>query len=87
MSFETMAQNVAQRIFCQNEYTTFNAEKSSPKLLSLFVISLKLPKVNSHPTGETSPNLVTLPEIKLFRNGKADVRPNASGETSAMDNM
>jgi hypothetical protein len=35
-------------------------EKSSPRLLAVSVIFEKPPKVNNHPTGEYSPNLVTL---------------------------
>jgi hypothetical protein len=32
--------------------------KNSPIIVATFVISPKLPKVNSHPIGENSPNLV-----------------------------
>jgi hypothetical protein len=35
-------------------------EKSSPNLCATSVIFETLPKVNSRPTGENSPNLVTL---------------------------
>jgi hypothetical protein len=34
--------------------------KKKPKLLATSVIIEKLPKVNNHPLGENSPNLVTL---------------------------
>jgi hypothetical protein len=34
--------------------------KSSLKLRAISVIFKKLPKVNNHPMGENSPNLVTL---------------------------
>jgi hypothetical protein len=35
-------------------------EKSSPKCVGHFCNFQKQPEVNSHPTGENSPNLVTL---------------------------
>jgi hypothetical protein len=44
-----IAQNVAQTIFCQIEYTTFSAEKSSTKIWSI----AKLAKIR--PIGEIRP--------------------------------
>jgi hypothetical protein len=55
--FEKVAQNAAQSIFCQNYYISVTAEK----VAQLFgLLRQKLPKENSHPMGEKSPNLVTL---------------------------
>jgi hypothetical protein len=39
--------------------------KSGPTIWASFVIFKKLPKVNTHPIGEKSPNLVTLLSIKV----------------------
>jgi hypothetical protein len=36
-------------------------EKSNPKIWGTVVIFKKLPKTNISPTGEKSPNLITLP--------------------------
>jgi hypothetical protein len=55
---EKVAQTVVQSIFCENQCITFTDEKSSPIIGAIF--SHKLPKVDSHPVGENSPNLVTL---------------------------
>jgi hypothetical protein len=41
-------------------------EKSSTKILAASVIFTKMPKVNNHPIGENSSNLVTL-AVGVFR--------------------
>jgi hypothetical protein len=38
-------------IFCQNKYTTFTVEESSPKIWAVSVSFIKLPKVNNRPIG------------------------------------
>jgi hypothetical protein len=58
--FEKIAQNVAQSIFRKKIVRNFYREKRSPKIRATSVIIKKLPKVNNHPIGENSPNLVTL---------------------------
>jgi hypothetical protein len=60
VTFEKVAQNVAQPCFCQNQYTNFAVETSSPKNLSYFCNFQKLLKVSTRPIGENSPNLVTM---------------------------
>jgi hypothetical protein len=45
---------------CQNYCLTFTVGKSSPQMWTSLVIKKKLTKVNNHPMGEFSPNLVTL---------------------------
>jgi hypothetical protein len=57
---EKVAQNVAQPIFCQNEYITGTVEKSSPTICATSVVFNKLAKENNRPVGENLPNLVTL---------------------------
>jgi hypothetical protein len=56
---DKIAKNVAQPIFCQNQYITFMC-KYSLKFRATSVFKKNLPKVNNHPMGENSPNLVTL---------------------------
>jgi hypothetical protein len=56
---EKVAQNAAQSVFWKI-IITFTVEKGSPIIYGTSVIFTKLPKVNSHPIGEKSPNLVTL---------------------------
>jgi hypothetical protein len=63
---ENVAQNDAQSVFRDNRYVTFTVEKSGPFIGATFVIFSKLPKVNSHPIGENSPNLVTLVLVCYF---------------------
>jgi hypothetical protein len=58
--FEKIAQNVAQNVFCQNQCITSTEGKGAPKIGASSVIFKKMPKVNNHPMGEYSPNLVTL---------------------------
>jgi hypothetical protein len=53
------AQNVAQPIVCKKYYITLATEKSNPKTWATIVSFQKLSKVNFHPVGENSPNLVT----------------------------
>jgi hypothetical protein len=60
MSYEKVAKNVAQYIFCQNDSKNPNRGKSSLKMWPISVSFNKLPKVNNHSIGEISPNLVTL---------------------------
>jgi hypothetical protein len=60
MSLWKIAWNVAQHVFCRNLYIVFTAKKSRPKNLGYICIFLNLAKVNSRPSGENSPNLVTL---------------------------
>jgi hypothetical protein len=48
-----------KHIFCRNHWVTFTLEESGPKNWAISLIK-KLPKVNSHPIGKNSPNLVTL---------------------------
>jgi hypothetical protein len=55
---EKVAQNIAQPIFCQNEYITGTVEKSSPRIYATSVVFNKLAKENNRPVGETSPTLV-----------------------------
>jgi hypothetical protein len=38
----------------------FNHKKIGQKMWAIFLIFKNLPKVNNHPLGENSPNLVTL---------------------------
>jgi hypothetical protein len=56
------------KIFCENEYLTFTVENSTLKFWATSVIFKKLLKVNNHPIGENSPNLVTLlaKELAIF---------------------
>jgi hypothetical protein len=60
--FVKITQNVAQPDFWQNKCLTytFPGEKSSPKIWATSIFIKKLPKINNHPMGENSPNLVTL---------------------------
>jgi hypothetical protein len=51
-------------------------EKSSPKMWPTFLNFQKQPKVNNHPLGENSPNLVTL--IMKQAESKADFDRNVS---------
>jgi hypothetical protein len=51
-----VAQNVAQSISCEKEYTNCTVEKIAKLFVLLLYFSQKLPKVNSHPTGKNSPN-------------------------------
>jgi hypothetical protein len=44
----------------------FYCLKSSPIIGATSVIFTKLPKVNSDPIGENSPNLVTLPTMAMW---------------------
>jgi hypothetical protein len=46
---------------------TFHNGKSSPKIRATSALFKKLPKVNNHPTGENSPNPVTLVPLSLSR--------------------
>jgi hypothetical protein len=69
---ERIAQIVVQAVFGRNENIKYTAEISSPIVLAISVICKKLPKENSHPTGENSPNPVTLPSQKLQKNGHTE---------------
>jgi hypothetical protein len=62
---EKVAQNVAQSIFCENYYKTFTVEKVSQLFGLLQSFSQNVPKENSHPRGENSPNMVTLINTQL----------------------
>jgi hypothetical protein len=66
--WERIAQNVAQAFLGQNENITHTAEISSPILWAISVICTKLPKENSHPRSENSPNLVTLLRTSMISN-------------------
>jgi hypothetical protein len=66
MRLRKVAQTIAQSIFCENQNINFTVEKSSPIICATSVIFTKLPKVNSHPIGENSPNHVTLVDTKTF---------------------
>jgi hypothetical protein len=57
---EKVAQNVAQSICCENEYTTLIVKKVAQLLVLFLPFSQKLPKLNSRPMGKNTPNLVTL---------------------------
>jgi hypothetical protein len=46
--------------FHQTYCTTFTVAKKCPTIGATSVMFIKLPKVNYHPLGENSPNLVTL---------------------------
>jgi hypothetical protein len=52
---EKIAQKVAQPVFGQT-FLTFTVEISSPKMWVIYVIFKKVPKVNTLPIGENSPN-------------------------------
>jgi hypothetical protein len=54
-----IAQNVAQHILVKINATV---EKSRPKIWTISVIFIELPKVNNHPLSKDSPNMVTLSE-------------------------
>jgi hypothetical protein len=55
-----IAQIVAQHIFCQHEFSiTFSVIKAA-QFLASYKNFKTLPIVNSRPTDENSPNLVTL---------------------------
>jgi hypothetical protein len=54
---------------CQNLFLNLSIELSSPNVWDASVVSKFLPKVNNHPLGEYSPNLVTLIEMKKERFG------------------
>jgi hypothetical protein len=45
-----------------------NHGRSNPKNMGYFINLPKLPKVNTHPMCENSPNLVTLPSTNKRRN-------------------
>jgi hypothetical protein len=57
---ENIAQNVAEPVFCQDYYIAFTVVKIGQKLGKRlqFIYCNKLPKVNAHPTGENSPNML-----------------------------
>jgi hypothetical protein len=55
-----MARNVVQPIFSSKLIHNFFREKKLPKTWARSEIFKKLPKEINHPTGENSPNLVTL---------------------------
>jgi hypothetical protein len=59
---EKIAQAVAKPIFCQNLYITKVVQN-----FGLLLWFIKTTKVNNHPIGENSPNLVTLYAIKVRR--------------------
>jgi hypothetical protein len=63
---EKVAQNVAQSICCENECTIFIVKKVAQLFVLFLQFSQKLPKLNSRPIGENSPNLVTLCMIPNF---------------------
>jgi hypothetical protein len=46
--YEKIAQNVANPIFCQDQFITLTVEISSLKMWATFLIFINLPKVNSH---------------------------------------
>jgi hypothetical protein len=50
---------------------------SSPIICAVSVIFTKLPKVNSRPTGENSPNLVTL--VATYHDGADDENKSSQG--------
>jgi hypothetical protein len=54
-----MAQNEAQRIYCQNKCIILAVEKIQKNVV-FFCNVKKLTNVNFHPMGENWPNLVTL---------------------------
>jgi hypothetical protein len=56
-----IAQNVAQRLFVKISTLLFSGENSYQKIgRHTKTVFNKMPKVNNHPTGKNSPNLVTL---------------------------
>jgi hypothetical protein len=55
--------NVAQPIFCQNQCINLSVKKTTS------VVFNKLSKVNNHPMGENSPNLVTLCSVCIEQKG------------------
>jgi hypothetical protein len=57
---EKIAKNVAQSILSSKLLHTLTKGKICPKMKATLVFFQKLPKVNFHPLGEFSPNLVTL---------------------------
>jgi hypothetical protein len=54
------AQNAALSVCFQNKCIIITAEKNQPKVWATYVNFKNLPKINNHPLGENSPNLVTL---------------------------
>jgi hypothetical protein len=45
---------------------TFTGENSSPTIWATSIIFVKMAKVNRHPIGKNSPNLVALRESNIF---------------------
>jgi hypothetical protein len=62
---EKIAQNVAQPVFAQIDTKPLSWKKL-PKYITS-VIFKQLPKVNIHPMGKSSPNLVTLTVLKKIK--------------------
>jgi hypothetical protein len=52
--------SVAQPTSCKNVSITCAVVKNGPTIWATFVIFKNHPRVNNRPTGENSPNLVTL---------------------------
>jgi hypothetical protein len=54
-----IAQNVAQHIYCQNQYILSTVGKISPIIYATSIMISKQAKVSNRPIGENSPDLVT----------------------------